>query len=46
MPYDKRKFMPLTKATSAKEDLMTQGTQGLLGGAQREQLSVSDREVS
>jgi len=43
MPYDKRKFMPY-KGNVRKEDLMTQGTQGLLG-ERSEQLSVSDRGV-
>jgi len=43
MPYDKRKFMPY-KGNVRKEDLMTQGTQGLLG-KRSEQLSVSDRGV-
>jgi hypothetical protein len=42
-PYDKRKFMPY-KGNVRKEDLMTQGTQGLLG-ARGEQLGVSDRGV-
>ena len=43
MPYDKRKFMPY-KGNVRKEDLMTQGTQGLLG-ERSEQLGVSDRGV-
>ena len=43
MPYDKRKFMPF-KGNVRKEDLMTQGTQGLLG-ERSEQLGVSDRGV-
>lgn len=43
MPYDKRKFMPY-KGNVRKEDLVTQGTQGLLG-ERREQLGVSDRGV-
>jgi 5,5'-dehydrodivanillate O-demethylase len=43
MPYDKRQFMPY-KGNIRKEDLMTQGTQGLLG-ERSEQLSVSDRGV-
>lgn len=42
-PYDKRKFMPY-KGNVRKEDLMTQGTQGLLG-ERGEQLGVSDRGV-
>ncbi|HTF92012.1 MAG TPA: Rieske 2Fe-2S domain-containing protein [Verrucomicrobiae bacterium] len=42
-PYDKRKFMPY-KGNVRKEDIMTQGTQGLLGERQ-EQLGVSDRGV-
>jgi hypothetical protein len=40
MPYDKRKFMPF-KGNVRKEDLVTQGTQGLLG-ERDEQLGVSD----
>ena len=43
MPYDKRKFMPF-KGNVRKEDLVTQGTQGLLGG-RSEQLGISDRGV-
>jgi hypothetical protein len=43
MPYDKRKFMPY-KGNIRKEDLVTQGTQGLLG-ERSEQLGVSDRGV-
>jgi hypothetical protein len=43
MPYDKRKFMPY-KGNVRKEDLVTQGTQGLLGDRD-EQLGVSDRGV-
>jgi hypothetical protein len=43
MPYDKRKFMPY-KGNVRKEDLVTQGTQGLLG-ERAEQLGVSDRGV-
>ena len=43
MPYDKRKFMPY-KGNVRKEDLVTQGTQGLLG-ERSEQLGVSDRGV-
>lgn len=42
-PYDKRKFMPY-KGNVRKEDIMTQGTQGLLG-ERGEQLGVSDRGV-
>ena len=42
-PYDKRKYMPY-KGNVRKEDIMTQGTQGLLGERQ-EQLGVSDRGV-
>ena len=42
-PYDKRKYMPY-KGNVRKEDLMTQGTQGLLG-ARAEQLGISDRGV-
>ena len=42
-PYDKRKFMPY-KGNIRKEDLVTQGTQKLLG-ARAEQLGVSDRGV-
>jgi len=42
-PYDKRKFMPY-KGNIRKEDLVTQGTQGLLG-ERSEQLGVSDRGV-
>jgi hypothetical protein len=42
-PYDKRKFMPY-KGNVRKEDLMTQGTQGLLG-ERSEQLGISDRGV-
>jgi len=43
MPYDKRKLMPY-KGNIRKEDLVTQGTQGLLG-ERSEQLGVSDRGV-
>jgi len=43
MPYDKRKFRPY-KGNVRKEDLITQGTQGLLG-ERSEQLGVSDRGV-
>ena len=43
MPYDKRKFMPF-KGNIRKEDLVTQGTQGLLG-ERSEQLGISDRGV-
>jgi phenylpropionate dioxygenase-like ring-hydroxylating dioxygenase large terminal subunit len=42
-PYDKRKHMPY-KGNVRKEDIMTQGTQGLLG-ERGEQLGVSDRGV-
>jgi hypothetical protein len=42
-PYDKRKFMPY-KGNIRQEDLVTQGTQGLLG-ERDEQLGVSDRGV-
>ena len=42
-PYDKRKYMPY-KGNVRQEDIMTQGTQGLLGERQ-EQLGVSDRGV-
>ncbi|MGZ8483893.1 MAG: Rieske 2Fe-2S domain-containing protein [Candidatus Binatia bacterium] len=42
-PYDKRKYMPY-KGNVRKEDIMTQGTQGLLGERQ-EQLGRSDRGV-
>ena len=42
-PYDKRKFMPY-KGNVRKEDMMTQGTQGLLG-ERSEQLGTSDRGV-
>jgi phenylpropionate dioxygenase-like ring-hydroxylating dioxygenase large terminal subunit len=42
-PYDRRKYMPY-KGNVRKEDIMTQGTQGLLGERQ-EQLGVSDRGV-
>ncbi|HEY0725781.1 MAG TPA: Rieske 2Fe-2S domain-containing protein [Pyrinomonadaceae bacterium] len=42
-PYDKRKYMPY-KGNVRKEDIMTQGTQGLLG-EREEQLGVSDRGV-
>jgi 5,5'-dehydrodivanillate O-demethylase len=41
--YDKRKYMPY-KGNIRQEDLMTQGTQGLLGERQ-EQLGASDRGV-
>jgi len=40
-PYDKRRYMPY-KGNIRKEDLVTQGTQGLLG-ERSEQLGVSDR---
>jgi 5,5'-dehydrodivanillate O-demethylase len=43
MPYDRRKFMPF-KGNIRKEDLVTQGTQRLLG-EREEQLGVSDRGV-
>jgi len=43
MPYDNRKFMPF-KGNVRKEDLVTQGTQGLLG-ERGEQLGISDRGV-
>jgi phenylpropionate dioxygenase-like ring-hydroxylating dioxygenase large terminal subunit len=42
-PYDKRKFMPF-KGNVRQEDIMAQGTQGLLG-ERDEQLGVSDRGV-
>jgi phenylpropionate dioxygenase-like ring-hydroxylating dioxygenase large terminal subunit len=42
-PYDRRKFMPY-KGNVRKEDIVTQGTQGLLG-ERDEQLGVSDRGV-
>jgi hypothetical protein len=42
-PYDRRKYMPY-KGNIRQEDLVTQGTQGLLGERQ-EQLGVSDRGV-
>ena len=42
-PYDKRKYMPY-KGNIRQEDLVTQGTQGLLG-ERDEQLGVSDRGV-
>lgn len=42
-PYDRRKFMPY-KGNVRQEDIMTQGTQGLLG-ERREQLGASDRGV-
>lgn len=42
-PYDKRKYMPY-KGNVRKEDIMTQGTQGLLG-QRDEQLGVSDRGI-
>jgi phenylpropionate dioxygenase-like ring-hydroxylating dioxygenase large terminal subunit len=42
-PYDKRKHMPY-KGNVRKEDIITQGTQGLLG-ERDEQLGVSDRGV-
>jgi len=42
-PYDRRKYMPY-KGNVRKEDIMTQGTQGLLG-EREEQLGVSDRGV-
>ena len=43
LPYDKRQWMPF-KGNIRKEDLVTQGTQGLLG-ERDEQLGVSDRGV-
>jgi phenylpropionate dioxygenase-like ring-hydroxylating dioxygenase large terminal subunit len=42
-PYDKRKWMPY-KGNIRQEDIVTQGTQGLLG-ERAEQLGVSDRGV-
>jgi phenylpropionate dioxygenase-like ring-hydroxylating dioxygenase large terminal subunit len=42
-PYDKRQYMPY-KGNIRQEDLVTQGTQGLLG-ERGEQLGVSDRGV-
>jgi hypothetical protein len=42
-PYDKRKYMPY-KGNIRQEDLVTQGTQGLLG-ERDENLGVSDRGV-
>ena len=42
-PYDKRKFVPY-KGNIRKEDLVTQGTQKLLG-ERDEQLGVSDRGI-
>jgi hypothetical protein len=42
-PYDRRPFMPF-KGNIRQEDLMTQGTQGLLG-ERSEQLGASDRGV-
>jgi hypothetical protein len=42
-PYDKRKYMPY-KGNIRQEDIMTQGTQGLLG-KRSEQLGSSDRGV-
>src|ERR1044072_3116303 len=42
-PYDKRKWMPY-KGNVRKDDIVTQGTQGLLG-ERAEQLGVSDRGV-
>ncbi len=42
-PYDKRRFMPY-KGNIRQEDIITQGTQGLLG-ERGEQLGVSDRGV-
>ena len=42
-PYDKRKHMPF-KGNVRKEDIVTQGTQGLLG-ERDEHLGVSDRGV-
>jgi 5,5'-dehydrodivanillate O-demethylase len=42
-PYDRRKYMPY-KGNIRQEDIMTQGTQGLLG-ERAEQLGVSDRGV-
>jgi len=42
-PYDKRKYMPY-KGNVRQEDIMAQGTQGLLG-ERSEQLGTSDRGV-
>lgn len=42
-PYDKRKFMPY-QGNVRQEDIMAQGTQGLLG-ERSEQLGASDRGV-
>jgi len=42
-PYDLRKYMPF-KGNIRQEDLVTQGTQGLLG-ERSEQLAASDRGV-
>jgi hypothetical protein len=42
-PYDKRKYMPY-KGNIRQEDIVTQGTQGLLG-ERSEQLGSSDRGV-
>jgi len=42
-PYDKRKYIPY-KGNIRQEDIMTQGTQGLLG-ERSEQLGSSDRGV-
>src|ERR1044071_10323828 len=42
-PYDKRKYMPY-KGNVRQEDIMTQGTQGLLG-ERSEHLASSDRGV-
>ncbi|HEX5605003.1 MAG TPA: hypothetical protein VFY96_00715, partial [Candidatus Binatia bacterium] len=42
-PYDKRKYMPY-KGNIRQEDIMTQGTQGLLG-ERSEQLGSSDRGI-
>jgi hypothetical protein len=42
-PYDKRKYMPY-KGNIRQEDIMTQGTQGLIG-ERSEQLGSSDRGV-
>jgi phenylpropionate dioxygenase-like ring-hydroxylating dioxygenase large terminal subunit len=42
-PYDRRKFMPY-RGNIRREDIVTQGTQGLLG-EREEHLGVSDRGV-
>jgi hypothetical protein len=42
-PYDRRKFMPY-RGNIRREDIVTQGTQGLLG-ERKEHLGVSDRGV-